>query len=363
MVHDSRIPPKGMPRAEHREPLWDRVDANRIRLALYVVVFVIVAVVVMDAFVMTFGGCLLLFVLARSNEHEAIEWMFANGNVGAIFELSALFGLVSLLWALFAIRRSEKWLLRQVGATIIPKGEHLDTKMALKDMAIAAGMPVAPALYMIDNTTVNAFAFSAHRRRPVIGITKGMTTKLSVDEQRAVFANLVARLVSGDTIESTGISALLWPMHAWRERTIAGQNRMMDREMIGERVEPNNDSAAVFFVFGVAMAVIGQLFAWAGRHKQLRSAERADAEGMLLLKDPRAMLTALERSVELDNVVPGAGEMLGNLFYCWPADSTNDEDDPEWHRVARLREVLGVEGWVGPQEPERPAVPLPPRLD
>ena len=42
---------------------------------------------------------------------------------------------------------------RRLGATLVPKGELLDTKFALKDMAIAAGAAVAPALYLIDTST------------------------------------------------------------------------------------------------------------------------------------------------------------------------------------------------------------------
>ena len=99
-------------------------------------------------------------------------------------------------------------------------------------------------------------------------------------------------------------------------------------------------------LFGFALAIVGELFAFWQRRGQLRTAEKADAEGMLLLKDPSAMLSALERCVRYDNVVPQSGETFGDLFYCWTGDSTNDDDDPEWERVARLREVLGVEGHV-----------------
>ena len=66
---------------------------------------------------------------------------------------------------------------------------------------------------------------------------------------------------------------------------------------------------------------------------------------MLLLKDPVAMLSALQRCIELNNVVPAAGEAFAELFYCWTGISSDDEDDPEWIRVARLREVLGVMGY------------------
>ena len=45
--------------------------------------------------------------------------------------------------------------------------------MALKDMALAAGLGVAPALYLLDTRSTNAFIFAARRRRAVVGVTRG----------------------------------------------------------------------------------------------------------------------------------------------------------------------------------------------
>jgi len=356
------VAPKGRPDPGRREPLWDRVDANRLKLAGYVALFVVSAVVVFDLIFLVFGGCLLAFALAGSGRWGVLEGV-SRSPLAALAVVSAMFAAIALGWALFTLARSEKWLLRRLGATFVAKGELIDTKMALKDMAIAAGAPVAPALYLIENTTVNAFVFSAKRRRAVVGVTRGLVDKLSVDEQRAVFANLVARLASGDTIVSTGVAALMWPLQAWRDRTLDVQNEEMDREFTG--LAPRETAAGSLLFFGFAMAIVGELFAFWQRRGQLRSAEKADAEGMLLLKEPQAMLSALERCVYYDNVVPQAGETFGDLFYCWTGDSTNDEDDPEWERVARLREVLGVEGHVPAEEPVLSSVisPVAPRVD
>ncbi len=343
------VAPKGRPIARRREPLWDRVDANRVKLAGYVALFVVSAVVVFDALFLLFGGCLLAFVLADAGEWGAFETIFNRNPLAPIEIMSALFGIAALGWALFTLSRSEKWLLKRLGAVLVPKGELLETKMALKDMAIASGAPVAPALHLIENSTVNAFVFAARRRRAVIGVTRGLVDKLSIDEQRAVFANLVARLASGDTIVSTGVAALMWPVQAWRDRALDSQNAEMDRELTG--APDQGPVSGPLILFGFPLAIVGELFAFWQRRGQLRTAEKADAEGMLLLKDPPAMLGALERCVRYDNVVPQAGETFGDLFYCWTGDSTNDDEDPEWERVARLREVLGVEGHVPDSEP------------
>jgi hypothetical protein len=78
---------------------------------------------------------------------------------------------------------------------------------------------------------------------------------------------------------------------------------------------------------------------------------------MLLLKDPREMLRTLETVLRADNTVPSAGEAHSALFYCWAGFGYAPEDDPEFERLSRLREVLGVEGLVdGPESVSRKRV-------
>lgn len=346
-------PPRGRPDPRRREPLWDRVDRNRLVLLGYVALFVAAVVVVFDLMFLVFGGCLVFSVLLRAAMITELEWFLAQRLPNVLLLPSLLFASGAILWAGFALTRSEKWLLRRFDAVLVPKGELLPSKLALKDMAIAAGLPVAPALYLLDTDNVNAFVFAARRRRAVVGVTRGLTKKLDESQQRAVFANLVARLVGGDVIVDTGVAALMWPLHAWRDRQLYRQNDILDEELLDAKQNRREASEFVvpFFLFGVALAIVGEFFALSHRRRQLRAAEKADAEGMLLLKDPQAMLAALERCVQLNNVVVVAGEAFADLFYCWTGDSTDDEDDPEWERVARLREVLGVEGCVAPEEP------------
>lgn len=339
-------PVSASPRRDRIEPLWDRVDANRVRLAVFVVVFVGGSVL---GFVLLLVAPITFFIVLR---------VFSDASLGtamhafwsAVLMIGAVFGVLASGWAAFTLLRSEKWLLKRLDATLVPTGQLLETKMALKDMAIAAGLNVAPALYLIDTRSTNAFVFAARRRRAVIGVTRGFLTKLSVDEQRAVFANLVARLRSGDTITSTGITALMWPVHAWRVSrfTAADKEFRDDFGTTGDRTEEvaTSDSGGfvLYFLFGMGFAIISELAAAGHRRSQFSTAEKADAEGMLLLKDPVAMLNALRHCVELDNLVPSAGEAFAELFYCWTGASSGEEDDPEWQRVARLREVLGVDG-------------------
>lgn len=358
------VPITSRPDSRRVEPLWDRVDRNRWLLVGYLALFAAFGAV-------WFGMVYLALALSLATISELTGVAFLAAPLRVVIGGSwidtamrawAVGFVATSLYEWRALARSEKRLLRRLDATFVPRGELIDTKMALKDMAIAGGFEVAPALYLIDTNAVNAFVASAPGRRPVVGVTRGFVDKLTISEQRAVFSTLVARLISGDTMVATAVTALMYPLQAWRAHRARSQNAAIDGEMIGT---PNaeNDPLAPLLFFGVAFVVLGEIVAALHRRSQLRSGEKADAEGMLLLKEPPAMISALVKCIWYDNVVPSAGEAYGKLFYCWTGDSANDASDPEWRRVARLREVVGIEGWTADDvRSPQSQVASPPRL-
>lgn len=334
--------------------MWIRVERNRFKLVAYLVVFALVTAV-FTALVIAVAAWFALMLTDDGPEAGMLallaRWVMDDGLWRPY--LLALAG--SAIYELWAMSRPERWLLRRLDATIIPKGEHLAAKMALKDMAVASGLTVAPAMHLLDTPNVNAFAFKAPGRRPVVGVTTGLLERFTVDEQRAVFANLTARVISGDTLVSSVVASLLDPLNRFRSyrlRALAAEDRLMRDALEARKYNPNEPlqgglPASAFFIpvlFPFVLA--GEVLAAAQRRSHLVASEKADAEGMLLLKHPQPMLSALELSIRLNNNVTVAEETLGDLFYCWTGDSTDDESDPEWRRVARLREVLGVDGWV-----------------
>ncbi len=356
------------PAHKRMEPLWDRVDRNRFKLALTVLVFVLGTVIGLDAVLALLGLPFLFFATLNGTQAQAAALL---GTVLAW--ASGIAAVLALAWTGVGLSRSERWLLRRLGATIVPKGDELPAKHALKDMALAAGITPAPAFYVLETGNVNAFVFAASRRRPVVGVTRGFLDRLSAEEERAVFANLVARLRSGDTIYATGVTALTRPLWYVRDSQLRASAEEDSAIMLGGR--PASREAAAqdaegplgwFFIVAAVFVAVTEIAAFGSRHAQLRQAEVADAEGMLLLKEPKAMLSALEMCIRFNNFVPTAGPAFAQLFYCWTGDATSDEEDPEWQRVIRLREVLGVEGLppeVTPNFPQMVVAPPPPRLE
>lgn len=352
------------------EALWDRVDRNRAKLAVAVLAFVAGNVVGLDLLVAVLGLPLLAYTAVLGAPQQMLQVLLATLGWTSLAAVAS-----AAAWTVVALVRSERWLVRRLGAEIIPKGKELPSKYALKDMAIASGIAPAPALYVLDTPNVNAFTFGASRRRPIVGVTRGFLDKLDIDEQRAVFANLVARLRSGDTIYATGITALTRPVWSMRDRQLRDSAEQDSRTMLGGTAATptdaagRNDGIALGWIFIVAAAFVAitEIAAFGSRRSQLRQAEVADAEGMLLLKDPKAMLSAIETCIRFNNFVPAAGPGFAQLFYCWTGDATDDEHDPEWQRVVRLREILGVEGTERvasePNVRVMVAAPAAPRID
>gem|GEM_PF-599780 len=337
------------------EPLWDRVDRNRVELALFVLLFLVSSAIGMDVLL---GVVLLgLFFVGGSPDW----WVFVAANLGRIFFVTSLVAMaVAAVYAGWALTRSEKWLLDRLDAVLVPLGEMLPTKHALKDMAIAAGYEVAPALYLMETSNVNAFVFAHSHRRAVVGVTRGFVERLETDEQRAVFASLVARLRQGDTMWATGVTALMRPMWALTDRSMRDDtenDRLLgssaeewERKSVPLTATAAQASMGIVWLFAVAwvFVVVSTLILAGHQSLHLRHSEKSDAEGMLLLKDPRAMLRALEKCVRFNNFVPGAGPGYALLFFCYTGDSTDDAEDPEMRRVVRLREVLGAEALAPP---------------
>jgi hypothetical protein len=160
----------------------------------------------------------------------------------------------------------------------------------------------------------------------------------------------VARVRSADAKVAGAITALVRPIWAYRDSALPDDPLIPSRKLAEDGTLTYDYGAGaelggILFFLLVPLVIVTEFIMDGHRQRQLEYGELADAEGMLLLKEPESMLEALEECVRLNNYVPQAGASLGLLFFCWTGEgSTDDSEDPEWRRVSRLREVLGVEG-------------------
>ena len=67
----------------------------------------------------------------------------------------------------------------------------------VEEMAIAAGMPI-PKVYLLEETSINAFAAGKTPASAVIGVTRGTLTRLTRDELQGVIAHEFSHIANGD---------------------------------------------------------------------------------------------------------------------------------------------------------------------
>jgi hypothetical protein len=152
--------PKGV-RRERIEPLWERVDRNRVKFALFIIAYLF-SIAASAAVFAAVAAVVVGLVFVRVPEVAFAYYANLGRVVGWAGVAALAFGAI---WVAYALTRSEKRLLGQIGAILTPTGSYTSTKLVLKDMALAAGFEHAPPLWVIpDCTRVNAFAVGRTHR-------------------------------------------------------------------------------------------------------------------------------------------------------------------------------------------------------
>jgi Zn-dependent protease with chaperone function len=355
-------------------PLWARVDANRTKIAVFVVLFVVGSAALLDAALIAVPGSLLSLAFADSPD----TWFRGLAIVCAV-AFAVLIAVGGLLAAV-QLSNAEDWVRNRFAGRDLGQGEAPDLVSAASDMALAAGLATPPRIIVIEapGDSVNAMALGTVRERALIGVTPGFVTQLDPGEQRAVIATLTARIIAGDIMFGTALAALMGPLKAIREanRSAGGAaGAIADAGCsdpgcgsgcadgcgsgcgdIGDLGDADGCGGAIglvlFLVFVAVVTYVAVVSAawivtlW-GRALQRTSYEKADAEGMLLLKHPAPMLSALDQAVATSNQVTGGDVSYDGIFYAATSGTARIER-VETRRLTRLREVLGTEGLAAP---------------
>jgi Zn-dependent protease with chaperone function len=355
------------------EPLRVRVERNRIRFVIFVTAFVVGSAGLLTLAFVAVPGSLIGLVV---DEPDYYRWFWIV--LGVAFAVALVGGGLA---AYAQIANAEHWVRSQFkGGELDPTSQPRLVR-AVEEMALAGGLPEPPALLLLHVDSINACAIGATRRSPVIGVTRGLLKQLTVPEQQAVVATLIARITRGDIMVGTGLAALMGPLKYLRAlHRLAGDGRpataatggtLADGDRGGSWVDAcaysgcegcgdadgcdldgdDCGGAILFIVFVVIVAALtylavtaaGWLVTFWGRALHRTGFEKADAEGMLLLRDPTPMLSALRKAITSSNEVADGDPSYDGIFYA-PTSGRPGIDKVERRRYDRLREVLGVEG-------------------
>ena len=167
----------------------------------------------------------------------------------------------------------------------------------VEEMAIASGNPV-PAVYVLDDTSINAFAAGNTNNDAVIGITTGCMTLLNREELQGVVAHEFSHIHNGDMRLNMRILAILNGIlligtigyTILRSGTHANAARSRNDD---------NKGAGAVALFGLALLIIGYGGTFFGNLiKAAVSRQReflADASAVQFTRSPRGISQALQK--------------------------------------------------------------------
>lgn len=343
------------------QTLWDRIDESTVTEVLVLVAWFAIYLAVVGAVAWFTASMVSLSIRIAHGTSLTAGFQtplhfYEPGPPSSASEFAgfcaglfvALLFVVRTIWTMLS-RRALFSRLRATPSSASPAADR-----ALLTASIAAGYAVRPPLLRVPCAGANALLVGTSRQSVAVAVTSELEKALTEEGMTAVFACLLSRVDFGRTRALNVLVALFDP--AFLVRRIA--ERVGGLALGGPAaksvitalalayavllfVVPQFVMLAVWTLVVLAVAwVLTTLASLVYYRASVRSGELGDAEGMMLLKDPRLMLETVHKVLTLDDEVPG-GVAFAPFFYCWPGSPYLGSEFSEMARVERLREVLG----------------------
>jgi len=226
--------------------------------------------------------------------------------------LAAVIGSVYFLFSWYGGSRAILTMMRAKEAA---KPQHTYLINTVEGLAIAAGLPKTPKVYVIDDSALNAFATGRDPQHAAVTVTTGLLQKLTKLELEGVIAHEISHIKNYDirvmmlAAVMVGMTVLLSDF-ILRSLWIGGH---------GERKE-GNQLGLLLLVVGIALAILAPLIGELIKLAISRKREfLADASGALLTRYPKGLADALKKiKGDPDPLVDYANRATAHLFISSP---------------------------------------------
>ncbi|GLS00016.1 protease HtpX [Brevundimonas denitrificans] len=209
---------------------------------------------------------------------------------------------VAGIWFAISYFGSQTMIDMMTGARKVERKSEPDLYNLLENLAISRGLRT-PALRVIDNESLNAFATGLHEGQYSITVTRGLVNTLTRDELEAVLAHELTHVINKDVRTMVIASIFAGIISVIAELVFRG---LMYSRGGGRK---DNKNALPLILIGLAFAAIGFALAIVIRMMLSRTREFvADAGAVELTKNPDAMISAL-RKVEGRSRLKGPDEV------------------------------------------------------
>jgi heat shock protein HtpX len=160
-------------------------------------------------------------------------------------------------------------------------------------MTIASGLGKMPRVYVIDDSSLNAFAVGRKPEKAAIAVTSGLLRKLNRDELQGVVAHEIGHIRNLDikfmTLAGVMVGAIVLISDVFLRGLFYGGGRRRSSSRGGGK------GAAIMLVIAIALAIVGPIFAQLLYFACSRRREYlADASSARFTRYPEGLASALE---------------------------------------------------------------------
>jgi heat shock protein HtpX len=255
------------------------------------------------------------YVFAGAMKNSAILY------IAVIFSIVMSF--VSYWW-------SDKIVLSMSKARLATHENAREVYHLVENLCITAGLPV-PKIYIIEDSSPNAFATGRNPEHAVICLTTGIINLLEKSELEGVIAHELSHVGNRDILLSTVVVVLVGfvtLLADWfRNWTFWGGGRKRDSDSEGNQLQ------LVLMIVAIVLSILAPIAALLMQLAISRKREfLADADGALLTRYPEGLARALEKisadpkplveanraTAHLFIVNPFKGKKMSSLFMTHP---------------------------------------------
>jgi heat shock protein HtpX len=215
--------------------------------------------------------------------------------IGQFFESPGAYLIIGLIFSLLSsigsYYYSDKIILYTVGARPATKTEFFDYYTVTENLAIASGLPM-PKIYVIDDSSPNAFATGRNPKHAVVGATTGLLEKLDRSELEGVIAHELSHIKNYDVLLASIVAVLVGTIALvsnWVMRSLWWGGGARDSD-------ENRGRNPLIFAFFIIALILTPIVATLIQLAVSRKREfLADASGVLLTRHPEGLIRALEK--------------------------------------------------------------------
>lgn len=268
-------------------PIYSQISGNRRKTALILGVFVAVIL--------------------------ALGWFvgaYIQDTTGALV-VAFLFASFSALTSYYAGDKMAIW---TSGARLVSREDATKLHRIVENLSIADGVP-KPAIYIIPDAAINAFATGRDPAHASIAVTAGAIEKLEDEELEGVLAHELSHVKNYDIRVMTLVVLLVGTIALFsdfflRMRWLGGSRRdSRDR----------SDGSGILLIVGLILIIVAPIVANLMKLAVSRKREYlADASGALLTRFPEGLARALEKIKTEARPLARASSATAHLFISNP---------------------------------------------